>query len=162
MPPTALHRADEPTPAGFLCGLLDDEIRTVLSYTQGRRFSRGSFVIRRGESDRSLYIVTAGALEVLLITPNGPLSILELRSGDLFGEMAFFDGLPRSAGVRAIEDTEVLVMTPDGFERLRLAEPRLAVCFLMELGCILSARVRAGNQRLVSAPAATELAEGVV
>jgi len=162
MSPTALHRADEPPPAGFLSGLLDDEIRTVLSYTQGRRFARGALVISRGERDRSLYIVTTGALEVLLITPNGPLSILELRSGDLFGEMAFFDGLPRSAGVRAIEDAEVVVMTPDGFDRLRLAEPRLAVCFLMDLGRILSARVRAGNERLMSAQAAPERAEGLV
>ena len=142
MTPPAPPHTDEPAPTGFLSGLMDDEIRVILGYTQGRRFAGGSFVIQRGERDRSLYIVTRGALEVLLITPNGPLSILELRSGDLFGEMAFFDGLPRSAGVRAIEDSEVLVMTPDGFDRLRLAHPRLAVCLLMDLGRILSARVR--------------------
>jgi len=70
--------------------------------------------------------------------------------GDMFGELAFFDNQPRSADVRAIDDSEALIMTPAGFDRLRLANSRLAVRFVMDLGRILSVRFREYNTRLAA------------
>ena len=87
-----------------------------------------TYAMRNGERDRSLYVVTAGVLEVVLTTAEGPVSLLELRAGDIFGEMAFFDGLPRSANVRVLEAAEALVMTPDSFDRLRLAHRDWRCC----------------------------------
>jgi CRP/FNR family transcriptional regulator, cyclic AMP receptor protein len=136
--------------AGFLGGLRDDELVTVLGYAQARRYPPYTLAVRSGDRDRSLFIVTAGSFEVLLPTPSGPLRVQVLRPGDLFGELAFFDGLERSADVRALEDAEALLVTPDSFDRLRLAEPRLALSFAMDLGRILSGRLRAMDDRMAS------------
>lgn len=54
---------------GFLAGLDEDEIATVLGYTEARRYAAGELAIRRGDADRSLFIITAGAFEVLVPTP---------------------------------------------------------------------------------------------
>jgi SulP family sulfate permease len=134
--------------AGFLAGLYDDEITAVLGYAQARRYAAGQLAIRRGEADRSLYIITEGHFEVLVPTPSGPRRARRFGPGDIFGDLAFFDGQPRSADVRALEDAEALVMTSAGFDRLRLAHPRLALCFALDLGRILSVRFRAHNRRL--------------
>jgi CRP/FNR family transcriptional regulator/CRP/FNR family cyclic AMP-dependent transcriptional regulator len=68
-----------------------------------------------------------------------------LEAGDLFGEVGFFDGLPRSADVVALEDAEALVLTQAAFQRLRLTHPRLALRFVLDLGRILGERFRASD-----------------
>jgi CRP-like cAMP-binding protein len=133
--------------AGFLAALHDDEIETVLSFTQPRRYTTGDVAIKAGEPDRSLFIVTGGRFEVLLPTPDGPMPVSTFQTGDMFGELAFFDNQPRSADVRAIDESEALVMTPAAFERLQVAHPRLALSFVLDLGRVLSMRFRDQNAR---------------
>jgi CRP/FNR family transcriptional regulator, cyclic AMP receptor protein len=140
---------NDPT-GGFLAGLDDDEIATILDYTQSRRYTAGEAAVQAGEQNRSLFIVTAGRFEVLVPSPTGPLRATVFEPGDMFGELSFFDNQPRSADVRAIEESEALIMTPAGFDRLRLANSRLAIRFIMDLGRILSVRFREYNTRLAA------------
>jgi CRP-like cAMP-binding protein len=140
---------DDPA-GGFLAGLDDDEIAIILDYTQSRRYSSGEAAVQAGEQNRSLFVVTAGRFEVLVPSPTGPLRATVFEPGDMFGELSFFDNQPRSADVRAIEDSEALIMTPAGFDRLRLANSRLAIRFVMDLGRILSVRFREYNTRLAA------------
>ena len=142
--------AEQAATAGFLAQLYDDEVATVLSYAQSRRYAGGEVAIRHGERDRSLFVVTAGGFEVLVPTPGGPQRARLFRPGDIFGDLAFFDGQPRSADVRAVEESEALVITPADFDRLRLTHPRLALCFALDLGRILSVRFRECNDRLAA------------
>ena len=102
---SVLFRESDPD-AGFLANLHDDEVATILSYTQSRRYRPGETAVRAGERERSVYIVTAGRFEVLVPTPAGPRQVAVLRAGDMFGELAFFDNQPRSADVQALEESE--------------------------------------------------------
>jgi CRP-like cAMP-binding protein len=145
-----LPRGADSETAGFLARLYDDEVATVLAYTEARRYAAGELAIRHGDADRGLYIVTAGAFEVLVPAPGGAQRAAVFRPGDVFGDLAFLDGRPRSADVRAVGDAEALVMAPAGFDRLRLAEPRLALVFALDLGRILSVRFRALSDRLAA------------
>jgi hypothetical protein len=52
--------------------------------------------------------------------------------------------------VRAVEDSEALIMTPAAFDRLRLTHPRLALCFALDLGRIPSVRFRECSHRLAA------------
>jgi CRP-like cAMP-binding protein len=122
----------------FLADLHEDEVASIVAYTQARRYATGEVAVGAGEVDRSLFVVTAGRFDVVA---RGRVEAALVR-GDIFGELAFFDGLPRSADVVAATASEALVMTPAGLDRLRLNEPRLAFLFLMDLGRLLSLRVR--------------------
>ena len=75
-----------------------------------------------------------------------------LEAGDLFGEVGFFDGLPRSADVAAHEPAEALVLTQPAFQRLRLVHPRIALRFVLDLGRILGERFRASDALAGPAP----------
>jgi CRP-like cAMP-binding protein len=75
-----------------------------------------------------------------------------LEPGDLFGEVGFFDGLPRTADVVALEEGEALVLTQSAFQRLRLVHPRLALRFVLDLGRILGERFRASDAIAADAP----------
>ena len=142
--------AEHAETAGFLAQLYDDEVATVLSYTQTRRYARGEVAVRRGEHERGLFVITAGSFEVVVATPSGPQRARLFQPGDVFGELRFLGGKPRSADVRAVEDSEALIMTPAAFDRLRLTHPRLALCFALDLGRILSVRFRECSRRLAA------------
>jgi CRP-like cAMP-binding protein len=86
-----------------------------------------------------------GSFEARVRTGTERQRTVVLERGDLFGEVAFFDGQPRSADVIALEPSEVLILTPAAFERLRVSCPRLALHLTLDLGRILGERLRASE-----------------
>src|SRR3954451_16477406 len=109
---------------------------TLLEFTETILFRKGQRVVRSGDEDRSLLIVGAGTLEAVV-----PVGLAKRRfpvgPGSLLGEVAFFDGQPRSADVVATSDGELLSLTPAGFEEFAARHPGLARDLLMGLGQIL-------------------------
>ena len=136
---------DEGTHRGFLADLHEADLSVVLQHTQARVYAAGEFAVRQGELDRSFFIISRGSFEVLVPVDEGPQRVRVLEPGDLFGEVGFFDGLPRSADVVALEEAEALVLTQTAFQRLRLTHPRLALRFVLDLGRILGERFRASD-----------------
>jgi CRP-like cAMP-binding protein len=137
---------------GFLADLHEADLAVVLQYTQARLYKLGEFAVHEGELDRSFFIISRGSFDVLVPTDEGPQRVRVLATGDLFGEVGFFDGLPRSADVVAIEEAEALVLTQAAFQRLRLMHPRLALRFVLDLGRILGERFRASDAVAGPAP----------
>jgi CRP-like cAMP-binding protein len=136
--------AEEPH-RGFLGDLHEADVAVVLGYTQARLYARGEFAVRHGQKDRSFFIISRGSFEVVVPSDQGSRRARILEAGDLFGEVAFFDGRPRSADVIALEEAEALVLTEGAFQRLRLTHPRLALRFVLDLGRILGERFRASD-----------------
>lgn len=103
------------------------------------RHRRGEVVIEPGPAaDRALFIVMAGEYEV----HRGGQQRDVLRTGDLVGELAFIDGLPRTAIVRAATDGAMLRIRPQDVERSAERDPNTALKFTRELARILSFRLR--------------------
>jgi CRP-like cAMP-binding protein len=143
---------------GFLADLDEADRSVVLEYTQARLYASGEYAVRRGEVDRSFFIISRGSFEVLVPTDAGLQRVRVLEAGDLFGEVGFFDGLPRSADVVALEEGEALVLTQSAFQRLRLVHPRLALRFVLDLGRVLGERFRASDA--IAGPARAAKAAG--
>ena len=67
----------------------------------------------------ALYLVASGSLEVIGEGRRGrERRMAVIEQGSVFGEQSFFDGLPRSATVRALSDGELRSLTPEAFEVL--------------------------------------------
>jgi CRP/FNR family transcriptional regulator, cyclic AMP receptor protein len=127
----------------FLPDLDEAGWRTVLGFTQRRVFRAGEEVLRAGEPGRALFIVVRGELDVALPQKRGRmLRIGRLVPGSVFGEQAFLDGEPRSATVRALADGEMHALSLDAFEVLAARHPDLARAMLLDLGRIVSLRLR--------------------
>jgi CRP-like cAMP-binding protein len=134
----------------FLGDLRDDEVRAVLGYTQARRYPRGELAIREGNIENSLFVITAGRFEVVKHTTHGARRTTFLQAGEIFGVLSFLDHQPSSTGVRAVDDSEVVVLTPTGFDRLRLAQPQLALRFVLHLARTVSLRFREYERSLTA------------
>ncbi|HEY9102193.1 cyclic nucleotide-binding domain-containing protein [Chitinimonas sp.] len=129
--------------AVFLGNLPEEDWSRLLSVAQRRAFVAGEFLVRQGEQSRAFCIVASGRLEVFVTEDNGrERRIYDIEPLSIFGEQAFFDGLPRSANVRAYTAGELFAITPDAFEILSARYPDLTRQALLDLGRILSLRLR--------------------
>src|SRR5829696_8505948 len=105
----------EPTERGFLADLHEADQAVVLQYTQARLYEPGQFAVRRGELDRSFFIISRGSFEVLVPTLGVSKRVRLLETVYLFRQVCFFDGLQRSADLIALEDSDALVLTQAAF-----------------------------------------------
>jgi CRP-like cAMP-binding protein/Zn-dependent protease len=104
--------------------LFDDVPEDVLSDLAGRvklrTVSRGQPVVRQGERATAFYVVRRGTLQVVEEDPDSgaqkPLRVL--GRGDGFGEVGLAQASPRTATVRALEESEVFEIDKGTFDQL--------------------------------------------
>ena len=121
----------------------DDEIKSILGLGSRVSYSAGEQVLSMGsEEDRDIYIVITGELEAYHNVGGGEKRLTLMGPGDLFGEMSFVDGKPRSANVRALEHSLLLRIRPEDLDSFCAKEPRVALMFVKEIAKILSYRLR--------------------
>jgi CRP/FNR family transcriptional regulator, cyclic AMP receptor protein len=113
---------------------------TVFSYAEVLRIGAGLAVVQAGERDRALYLLTEGTVGVRLPRDESPFKTIDAPS--VLGELAFFDGFPRSATLDAVTGVEVVRLDLEAFDRLHEHEPALAHLMLRDLARILALRLR--------------------
>jgi CRP/FNR family transcriptional regulator, cyclic AMP receptor protein len=113
---------------------------TIFSYAEVREVSAGLALVQAGEDDRALYLLIDGTLGVRMPREESAFKTIEAPS--VVGELAFFDGAPRSATLDALTDVQVVRIDLDCFRQLSDAEPALAEAMLMDLARILALRLR--------------------
>ncbi|MCH7600491.1 MAG: cyclic nucleotide-binding domain-containing protein [Myxococcales bacterium] len=113
-----------------------------------RHFARNDACAKRGL--RSSLSVIRGAVEIVKLDSNGlSKSIARIGPGKTFGEMALIDGRPRSATVRAVSESTLMILDPEGLASLSDDKPRLALQFVLMIARDLSARLRRTSGMLV-------------
>ncbi|MGI8670813.1 MAG: cyclic nucleotide-binding domain-containing protein, partial [Aridibacter sp.] len=73
-----------------------------------RVFAPEEPIIQKGQTDKSMFIIHRGIVNVQVDEDGIPKTISTLRAGDFFGEMSLFTGEPRTADVVADLETQVL------------------------------------------------------
>jgi diguanylate cyclase (GGDEF)-like protein len=102
-----------------------------------RQASVGDKLLRRGEPNRTLFLLLDGAVGVYLSGPREPAHV-HLGVGECFGELSVIDGLSASADVIATEPTTLLAIDRDALVAALDTSSELAHNLLG----ILTARVR--------------------
>jgi NTE family protein len=133
--------------ASFFDGLSTDEVERTMGTLERRRFPAGSVVIAEGDLHRELYIVEAGAAEVLVSDRQGVQHrVGRINPGATLGEMSLFSDQPAAGTVRATQELDVAVLTERDLERAAAIFPQI----YRNLGAILSERLARTNRLSVS------------
>lgn len=83
-------------------------------------FYAGDVIIEQGDEAHRAYYIESGRVEVIIRENRKELKVAELGPGDIFGEMALLSKNKRSATVRSLEATSVVIITNDDLiERLK-------------------------------------------
>lgn len=87
--------------------LPSDEIIHILELSAPHRYSEGNYIIKEGDSGNSIYLLQSGKAKVTTHILGQEIELAILSEGDVFGEVAFLTGRPRTASVIAIEKVNV-------------------------------------------------------
>jgi CRP/FNR family transcriptional regulator, cyclic AMP receptor protein len=106
---------------------LPERLSTELFATAKRmRLAAGDVLFRAGAADDGCYRVEDGLLKVTMVSGSGAERILAfLGRGDIVGELAIIDGLPRSATVVAVRDAAVSLLSRTDFEAFAEKHPEV-------------------------------------
>ncbi|MEM6940909.1 MAG: Crp/Fnr family transcriptional regulator [Pseudomonadota bacterium] len=87
----------------------------------------GATLFAQGDAPDRLYLVITGLVRIWIADPEGrELTLSLMEPGDTFGEIALFDGLPRTASATAIETTDCLAVPSSALNEAMDADPKLA------------------------------------
>lgn len=98
-------------------------LSTVLQHAHVRPYRAGETVIRQGDRSGEAFVVQRGRLRVELGTASGAPASVRMGPGDILGEIGLLHAMPRTATVKAEEDSRLYVLDRDAFGLLISASP---------------------------------------
>ena len=132
----------------LFANLEPETIRRLAGKLRRRMFLRGAVVVWQGDPGATLYLIESGQVKVVISSARGQEAVLKLLGpGDFFGDIALFDGSPRTADVVTIEDSWLLLLEREALVEVVEDSPRLALGLL----AAVAGRVRDDVELLQSA-----------
>ena len=106
-----------------------------------RRFvPEGTLVMKQGDQGNCSYLIQSGSVQVFMEKDGRRVILTKLELGQIFGEMALIFDEPRTASVIALEDTNLIAITRQNFERkLNNTDPTIRAIVTMLTQRIITA-----------------------
>lgn len=113
-------------------------------------------VLARGAKGSHAYLVLSGEVQVHLGSVRRPgREVARFGPGQVFGEIGFLAGVPRTATVIATEPTELMSLERDGLSQALRFHPFIASRLYRNLARILGDRLAAMNRQVIARRPAT-------
>ena len=133
-------------PGSLLASLTPRQRRVILGLGHARQYHTGDALLNQGDQSDYVVIIIDGYVKVTAVTGDGAESLLAIRAaGDVIGELAALDGLPRSATARAADAVLARFVTKPEVDRCLREHPDIARAFNQAV----AAKLRLATQRRV-------------
>ncbi|MBV8695067.1 MAG: cyclic nucleotide-binding domain-containing protein [Ktedonobacteraceae bacterium] len=121
------------------------ELQVLANSCQERTYNAGTTIFSQGDSGVGLYVIKSGKVRITqaLDLDRAEVELTTLGPGDVLGEMALLDDLPRSATVTALDDVTALLLPVWEFRSVLRTHPDIALRLL----AVLSHRLRKAEMR---------------
>jgi CRP/FNR family transcriptional regulator len=143
--------------------LLEPELQKIARVAVPRNYPAGTIILREGDPGDTCYVLESGQARVTRQHADGrTITLTNVSSGEIFGELAMFGGEVRSATVEAVDDVRAVAILAGDLKRLLNDHPEISVKLLSALGGKLreaNARIARQSFQKVSSRVAGVLAE---
>lgn len=106
--------------------LSETQIARIAAVGQSRRVAGGELLVEAGEVAPGFFVVVRGALQILQPGDGDEIPVAWLREGQFTGEITLVSGRSNLVRVRAAEEGEVIVVTPQTLRRIVQLDPELS------------------------------------
>ena len=124
------------------------ELMEIIHIVEVEEYQAGDTIFNEGDEGDAWYVVYRGMVDVLKKGITGETKIAEIGPKGCFGEMSILNGLPRSATIRADEDSTVLRVKRGVFGKLIEEEHLVAYKLLHEMAILLAERQHTSTTKL--------------
>lgn len=114
-------------------GLKDDQLAGIAVKLEECPLPPNAVIFERGERPDGFYLIYKGKVKVTRPTEKGTDFLAILSAGDYFGEEALFEKRIRSATITTMEDSIILFLARDDFEKLLTEYEKLRPNFLVAI-----------------------------
>ncbi len=115
-------------------GLPDDVLEALAQKVTHRVLSKDATLFRRGDVGDALYVIDSGWVKIVREdNGSGELVLNRCGPGEAIGEMSLLDQEPRSAGVVALTDSEILELKREAFFELLDQRPDVALTLIRSI-----------------------------
>ena len=110
------------------------------------QYDPGATIFREGDPGDCLFVIASGKVDILTVRAGGEeIKLRTLNPGEVFGEMALLDGLPRSATVKVCASKAILFyINRTDFNLFLIRNPEVS----LKLVETISRRLRDTNMRM--------------
>jgi CRP/FNR family cyclic AMP-dependent transcriptional regulator len=131
---------------GLFGGLDDESLDALTKELRASLFDPGALVMKEGDHAREMFVVLSGELEVVRHSTNGGEGrVALLGPGNWVGEMSIIDPQPRSASVRALAPSILLVVTTEDLDRLYRRDMKSYLLVVLNIARELARRLRVAD-----------------
>ncbi|MEJ2157069.1 MAG: cyclic nucleotide-binding domain-containing protein, partial [Desulfobacteraceae bacterium] len=122
-----------------------NELAAVASVLEEVAFSANEIVIQEGDPGDTLFLIIEGEVAVLKTETDGSeLTLDHIQEGDHFGEMALFEDIPRTASIRTLKPSRMLMLHKQAFNEMVREYPQIA----LKICRVFSGRIRKLHQKI--------------
>lgn len=111
-----------------------DELGQIAAITKTDNFEEDEILFKEGDLGDQAYIVISGEVKIYKrIRKDNEITIARLRNGECFGEMALFDGEPRSASARTTAPSVLSIYSREDLMTVIDQYPTIALGIINEI-----------------------------
>ena len=114
-------------------GLKDDQLAAIAVTLEERTLLADEVIFVRGAKPDGFYLIFKGKVKVTRPRENGSDFLAILSAGDYFGEEALFEKRDRSATLTTMEDSILLFLSRDEFDKLLTQNEKIRPNFLVAI-----------------------------
>jgi CRP/FNR family cyclic AMP-dependent transcriptional regulator len=109
-------------------------------------FQPGQYLFNEGDPSNSLFLIKTGSIAILKRKGSAFVELGKLYSGEVLGELSFFDRRPRSASAVALTEVEILEITFDSLDTIYRPIPD----YMKTIMTSVATRLRKANEMIRS------------
>ncbi len=133
-------------------GIADSELERLSKITKELSLKKDEFLFKEGEDTKGIYMIRSGKIEINKTTTDGwKQTLAVLTVGNFFGELSIIEKRKHEANAVAIENTELLKLPKEEFEKLEKEDVVLASQILKKLVFVMTKNLRRMNEKFLNA-----------
>jgi CRP-like cAMP-binding protein len=115
-----------------------DKRGTIAQQCKLQQFSRNQVVVQVQDKTDDVFFLVSGHVRATLFSVTGKeVAFRDMGSGEVFGDLAAIDGMPRSSSVVAVQDPLILSMSSQTFWRMIETYPSISTAELKRLTALI-------------------------
>jgi CRP/FNR family transcriptional regulator, cyclic AMP receptor protein len=140
----------------------NDQLLRFVKFMEITKHRPATLVVRKGDPGEAMYLVLEGELRSCLMSDTIETPIATLPLGSIFGEISLLDQGPHAVDVITNQESALLRISSEGFQRLVKEAPSLALPFILGLCKAIAGRVRTLTKRYEDSSHLSHTAEAIL
>ena len=127
-------------------------LNKISKITRQISVKKGEVLFKEKDEKKGIWLILSGKIEISRVTADGwRQTLVVLPSGHFFGELSILENRQHVASAAALEDTELLLIPKEDFEKMMDEECTLALCIVKKIAIAMSKNLRRMNDKFLSA-----------